>query len=95
VRLDARIEKEYIEQRLSDIQKKNHTTEKLATPVHINGIEFDGSQDITIAATGSGTIGGFPVNITQANDNDVLVFNASIGAWVDVNKQEIVDGGNF
>lgn len=95
VRLNDIIQQEYIELRLDEIRKKNRTTEKLATPIFINGVEFDGSQSITISASGGSTIGGLPIIITNAENEDVLMFDATLNAWVDVNKSAILDGGNF
>jgi hypothetical protein len=97
MRLSDRIATQNLELRLDEINRRNKTTGKLATPVHINGVEFDGSKDITIASTstGSNLIGGFPTNVTQADHDDLLIFNGNTSAWVDINKTEILDGGNF
>lgn len=97
MRLDDRLYRQNVELRLDDIHSKNKTTGRLATPVHINGVAFDGSDDITISSSGSGSglIGGYAVNVTNADDGDLLVFNSTTTAWVDVHKSEILDGGNF
>lgn len=39
------------------------------------------------------TIGGYPVNITGANQYDVLMFG--VGEWVNTPQTEVTDGGNF
>jgi hypothetical protein len=42
---------------------------------------------------GNSNIGGYPVNITNANRYDVLMFG--VGEWVNTPQTEISDGGNF
>jgi hypothetical protein len=42
---------------------------------------------------GPNTIGGYPINVTNANPYDVLMFG--VGAWVNTPQTEIADGGNF
>lgn len=42
---------------------------------------------------GGDKIGGYPVNITSANQYDVLMFG--VGEWVNTPQTEISDGGNF
>ncbi len=42
---------------------------------------------------GGDKIGGYPVNITGANQYDVLMFG--VGEWVNTPQTEISDGGNF
>jgi hypothetical protein len=44
-------------------------------------------------ADGNNDIGGYPVNITGANQFDVLMFG--VGEWVNTPQTEIADGGNF
>ena len=44
-------------------------------------------------ADGGDKIGGYPVNITGANQYDVLMFG--VGEWVNTPQTEITDGGNF
>jgi hypothetical protein len=39
------------------------------------------------------TIGGYPVEITNAQRYDVLMFG--VGEWVNTPQTEITDGGNF
>jgi len=39
------------------------------------------------------TIGGYPVNITDAQNRDILMWMT--GTWVNVNQTEVTDGGNF
>lgn len=97
MRLEDQLWHQFVTTQIDEITRKNQSTVKLATPVHINGVEFDGSHDITISGgSGSSTgIGGFPVNVTHADDGDILVFNGTASAWVDVAKTDILDGGNF
>jgi len=42
---------------------------------------------------GSASIGGYPVQITDAQDRDVLMWMT--GEWVNTPQTEITDGGNF
>lgn len=42
---------------------------------------------------GGDEIGGYPVNITNANQYDVLMFG--VGEWVNTPQTEVTDGGNF
>lgn len=42
---------------------------------------------------GGTDIGGYPVDITDAQDRDVLMWMT--GTWVNVNQTEVTDGGNF
>ena len=42
---------------------------------------------------GGDNIGGYPVNVTNANRYDVLMFG--VGEWVNTPQTEITDGGNF
>jgi hypothetical protein len=97
MRLDDQLWHQFVATQLDEINTKNQTTNRLAKPVHINGVVFDGSQDITVSGTSSGSmsIGGFPINVTQANDGDMLIFNGTTSAWVDIPKTDILDGGNF
>lgn len=44
-------------------------------------------------ADGGDKIGGYPVNVTGANQYDVLMFG--VGEWVNTPQTEIADGGNF
>ena len=44
-------------------------------------------------ADGGDNIGGYPVNVTGANQFDVLMFG--VGEWVNTPQTEIADGGNF
>lgn len=43
--------------------------------------------------SGGDVIGGYPVNITSANQYDVLMFG--VGEWVNTPQTEVTDGGNF
>lgn len=43
--------------------------------------------------SGSTNVGGHPVQVNTLRDGDLLVFAGS--AWVNKNKVEISDGGNF
>lgn len=42
---------------------------------------------------GPNSIGGYPINITGAQQYDVLMFGVS--EWVNTPQTEITDGGNF
>lgn len=42
---------------------------------------------------GPNSIGGYPINITGAQQYDVLMFG--VGEWVNTPQTEITDGGNF
>jgi hypothetical protein len=42
---------------------------------------------------GNNNIGGYPVNITNIQQNDALMWRSNF--WVNVNQLEITDGGNF
>lgn len=42
---------------------------------------------------GPNTIGGYPINITSAQQYDVLMFG--VNQWVNTPQTEIADGGNF
>lgn len=42
---------------------------------------------------GGDKIGGYPVVISSAQRNDVLMFG--VGEWVNTPQTEITDGGNF
>ena len=44
-------------------------------------------------ADGGDKIGGYPVNITDAQRYDVLMFG--VGEWVNTPQTEVTDGGNF
>ena len=43
--------------------------------------------------SGNANIGGYPVNITAAQNYDALMFISN--EWVNVTQLEIADGGNF
>lgn len=42
---------------------------------------------------GGDRIGGYPVNITGAQQYDVLMFG--VGEWVNTPQTEVTDGGNY
>ena len=42
---------------------------------------------------GPNTIGGYPININNAQPQDVLMFGTN--QWVNTPQTEIADGGNF
>lgn len=42
---------------------------------------------------GPNTIGGYPINITSAQQYDVLMFG--VNQWVNTPQTEITDGGNY
>jgi hypothetical protein len=65
-----------------DLQLINtHAAEKLATPRKINGVEFDGTMDISISGGGGGTSGdatsiaGVPVSVSSLTNGDVLQYS--------------------
>ena len=43
--------------------------------------------------SGGDVIGGYPVNITDAQRYDVLMIG--VGEWVNTPQTEVTDGGNF
>lgn len=45
--------------------------------------------------TGGATIGDRPVLITNLQGNDLLQFNQSQNAWINVPQTSITDGGTF
>jgi hypothetical protein len=42
---------------------------------------------------GPNTIGGYPINMSNVQERDVVMFGT--GAWTNVPQTEIADGGNF
>ena len=42
---------------------------------------------------GPNTIGGYPININNAQPQDVLMFGTN--QWVNTPQNELADGGNF
>ena len=46
-----------------------------------------------VGPPGPNEIGGYPVNITSAQQYDVLMFGTN--EWVNTPQTEITDGGNF
>lgn len=44
---------------------------------------------------GSSELGGFPVSVSTLGDGDVLMFHQATSTWRNVNRSDIVDGGNF
>ena len=42
---------------------------------------------------GPNTIGGYPINMTNVQPRDVVMFGT--GEWVNTPQTEIADGGNF
>ena len=42
---------------------------------------------------GGGSVGGYPVNLTNPQPQDVLMFGTN--EWVNTPQTEIADGGNF
>ena len=42
---------------------------------------------------GPNAIGGFPINVSNPSQYDVLMFG--VGEWVNTSQTEITDGGNF
>lgn len=43
--------------------------------------------------SGESNIGGYPIQITDAQNRDVLMFMS--GEWVNIPQTEVTDGGNF
>lgn len=75
---------------IDDITGNAGTADKLKTAVKINGVDFDGSSDITIA-TGPDSIEGLTdTAITSPADGQSLVYNGT--AWVNT-KLEKADVG--
>ncbi len=60
------------------------------TPVAQQTIQIDKGVQ---GPPGPNTIGGYPINITSAQQYDVLMFG--VGEWVNTPQTEITDGGNF
>jgi hypothetical protein len=60
------------------------------TPVATQTIQIDKGVQ---GPPGPNTIGGYPINITSAQQYDVLMFG--VGEWVNTPQTEITDGGNF
>lgn len=48
---------------------------------------------VSSAAPGGTTLGGLAVDVTSASEGDTLVISS--GQWVNTNKKNITDGGNF
>ena len=46
-----------------------------------------------VGPAGPNTIGGYPINMSNVQPFDVVMFGA--GAWNNVPQTEIADGGNF
>lgn len=46
-----------------------------------------------VGPPGPNTIGGYPINITSAQQYDVLMFG--VNQWVNTPQTEITDGGNY
>jgi hypothetical protein len=46
-----------------------------------------------VGPSGESNIGGYPIDITAAQNYDVLMFFG--GEWVNTPQTEITDGGNF
>jgi hypothetical protein len=46
-----------------------------------------------VGPPGPNTIGGYPINISDAKRYDVLMFGTN--EWVNTPQTEITDGGNF
>lgn len=40
-------------------------------------------------------VGGYPLLLSSLQDGDVLSFHQASSSWVNRDKREIVDGGNF
>ena len=42
-----------------------------------------------------GSLDGFPLNVANIQDGDILTFSATTSAWTNRPRTEITDGGNF
>ena len=58
-----------------------------------NTITIDRGLVGPVGPPGPNEIGGYPVNITSAQQYDVLMFGTN--EWVNTPQTEITDGGNF
>lgn len=58
-----------------------------------NTITIDRGLVGPVGPPGPNEIGGYPVNITSAQQYDVLMFG--VNQWVNTPQTEITDGGNY
>jgi len=63
------------------------------TPVATQTIQINRGVAGPPGPPGPNTIGGYPINITSAQPQDVLMFGTN--EWVNTPQTEIADGGNF
>lgn len=42
-----------------------------------------------------GSLDGFPLNVSNIQNGDILTFSSPAGAWVNRGRIELTDGGNF
>lgn len=82
-----------------NVQDANNIQVNVAPPARVN-VEVTPVPTQTIQINravpgppGPNTIGGYPINITSAQPQDVLMFG--VNEWVNTPQTEIADGGNF
>jgi len=66
------------------------TVKVAVTPVATQVIQINRGVQ---GASGNSSIGGYPINITGAQNLDALMFLNN--EWVNIPQTEIADGGNF
>jgi hypothetical protein len=74
------------------VQDSNNITARVV-PTPDNVIQLNRGIVGPVGPSGESTIGGYPVDLTAAQDYDVLMFLG--GEWVNTPQTEITDGGNF
>ena len=71
---------------------QNNVSVNVVPPAR-NTITIDRGLIGPVGPPGPNTIGGYPINITSAQQYDVLMFG--VNQWVNTPQTEITDGGNF
>ena len=54
-----------------------------------------GAKGDTGAQGAPGSLDGFPLNVANVQNGDILTFSATTSAWTNRPRTEITDGGNF
>ena len=54
-----------------------------------------GAKGDTGAQGAPGSLDGFPLNVANIQNGDILTFSATTSAWTNRPRTEITDGGNF
>lgn len=67
---------------ITDITGNAGTADKLKTGVKINGVDFDGSKDITIAVGSASLEGLTDTTITNAAAGNSLVYDGATSKWI-------------